>query len=319
MYIFISFKTLEFNINNITANRFLKETIAKIDGAYSAATIRAYRADFLHFINFCESINEDALPASPEPISGYITQLVENKQKSASIRRAIAGIASIHIFNNYQNPTINFVVKLSLKRMHRQIGRNSKQALALTRDILDEMLLATDDSIRGQRNQAMLLVAYDTMCRRGELVNMRVEDLSTKIFDRKNNILSTVIQIRQSKTDQESQGRWLSISANTATALNNWLKVANIDSGYIFRGISRGNKLTDALTPGQISRIYKSIALNANLDKEMVAQISGHSIRVGAAQDLLLAGATLPMIMARGRWSKPDTVMRYVEKIGIPL
>ena len=203
--------------------------------------------------------------------------------------------------------------------MHRQIGRNSKQALALTRDILDEMLLATDDSIRGQRNQAMLLVAYDTMCRRSELVEMRIEDLSTKIFDRKNNILSTVIQIRQSKTDQESQGRWLSISANTATALNNWLKVANIDSGYIFRGISRGNKLTDALTPGQISRIYKSIALNANLDKEMVAQISGHSMRVGAAQDLLLAGATLPMIMARGRWSKPDTVMRYVEKIGIPL
>ena len=41
--------------------------------------------------------------------------------------------------------------------------------------------------------------------------------------------------------------------------------------------------------------------------------ISGHSMRVGAAQDLLLSGASLPIMMNKGRWSKPDTVMRYVE------
>ena len=42
-------------------------------------------------------------------------------------------------------------------------------------------------------------------------------------------------------------------------------------------------------------------------------KISGHSIRVGAAQDLCLAGKTLPQIMAKGRWVKTDTLMRYVE------
>jgi hypothetical protein len=41
--------------------------------------------------------------------------------------------------------------------------------------------------------------------------------------------------------------------------------------------------------------------------------ISGHSMRVGAAQDLMLSGATLPILMNRGRWSKTDTVMRYIE------
>lgn len=39
-------------------------------------------------------------------------------------------------------------------------------------------------------------------------------------------------------------------------------------------------------------------------------------MRVGAAQDLLLSGASLPTIMNRGRWSKTDTVMRYVEYAG---
>ena len=36
-------------------------------------------------------------------------------------------------------------------------------------------------------------------------------------------------------------------------------------------------------------------------------------MRVGAAQDLLLSGASLPEIMNRGRWTKADTIMRYTE------
>jgi len=45
----------------------------------------------------------------------------------------------------------------------------------------------------------------------------------------------------------------------------------------------------------------------------MVEHISGHSMRVGSAQDLLNSGASMPMLMNRGRWTKTDTVMRYVE------
>lgn len=38
-------------------------------------------------------------------------------------------------------------------------------------------------------------------------------------------------------------------------------------------------------------------------------------MRVGAAQDLLREGVSLPNIMNRGRWSKTDTVLRYVEQV----
>jgi hypothetical protein len=37
-------------------------------------------------------------------------------------------------------------------------------------------------------------------------------------------------------------------------------------------------------------------------------------MRLGEAQDLLLAGASLLMIVAKGRWLKTDTVMHYIEK-----
>ena len=45
----------------------------------------------------------------------------------------------------------------------------------------------------------------------------------------------------------------------------------------------------------------------------MVKHISGHSMRGGSAQDLICSGASMPMLMNRGRWTKKDTVMRYME------
>jgi hypothetical protein len=39
-------------------------------------------------------------------------------------------------------------------------------------------------------------------------------------------------------------------------------------------------------------------------------------MRVGAAQDLLNSGASMPIIMQRGRWSKTDTVMRFNKRYG---
>lgn len=36
-------------------------------------------------------------------------------------------------------------------------------------------------------------------------------------------------------------------------------------------------------------------------------------MRVGAAQDLMLSGTAMPIIMNRGRWSKIDTLIRYLE------
>jgi len=50
----------------------------------------------------------------------------------------------------------------------------------------------------------------------------------------------------------------------------------------------------------------------------MIEQISGHSMRVGCAQDLLTSGATMSILMTRGRWTKTDTVMRYIEQAQLP-
>ncbi len=79
-------------------------------------------------------------------------------------------------------------------------------------------------------------------------------------------------------------------------------------------GISRGGRISKSiLGPGEVNLNYKQIARNAGLNELIIKRIGVHSMRVGAAQDLLNSGASMPIIMQRGRWSKTDTVMRYIE------
>ena len=295
---------------NNTAKQILNETIIKIDGAYAPATIRAYKANFERFIDYCDQAHVRALPADEADVANYIKHLVQENLKSASIRIAIASISAIHRLNQYPDTSAHPKVKLEMRRMHRSLGRESKQAAGINQNLLNKMLEVTDNSLKGLRDRALLMTSYDTMCRRSEVVSLCLEDA---IIDRENKTFK--IKLRKSKTDQYGMGRWLYLSEATQQAILNWINSSNISNGMLFRGITRGNNITKKLSSAQINRIYKQSVSKTNIDKTTLGNISGHSMRVGAAQDLLISGASLPMIMQRGRWSKADTVMRYVENI----
>jgi len=296
----------------IDPRELLANTLVKIEGAYAHASIRAYRADFNTFIQFCEDLNEESLPALPSSIANFIIKLSNDKRSSAGIRRAICGISTIHKLNRMDDPTKDPDVSIEMRRMHRKLGRSAKQAGSINLDILDQMLLATDDSIRGLRDKALLLVAYDTLCRRSELVSLQVKDVKITI---KNDIQNTSILLRKSKTDQDSMGKWLRLSQRAGVALMEWIKQLPEGQENIYCGLNRAGDISQYLGGGQVNRIYKRIARKAGLDESVIKGISGHSMRVGAAQDLLSSGASMPTMMQKGRWSKSDTVMRYVEHI----
>jgi len=303
--------TLSSDFNQAT--RLLQETIAKIDGAYAPSTIRAYRADFNDFIHFCHDRNANALPAQPNLVVQYICELTGSGRSSASIRRALCGLSAIHKLNRFNDPTKDPDVTLEMRRMHRKLGRSSNQAGSINADTLDRLLLATDNSIRGIRDRALLLVAYDTLCRRSELVSLQVKDVKINM---KNGIATSSILLRKSKTDQDSTGKWLHLSQRAHLALAEWIKKLPKKQEMLYCGLNRALDISPQIGAGQINRIYKEIARKAGLDESAIEGISGHSMRVGAAQDLLNSGASMPIIMQRGRWSKTDTVMRYLEHSG---
>lgn len=300
-------------MNTLIPIDILSQTLQRIEGAYAPATIRAFKADFNTFIAYCQEHQAAPLPTHPSTVSNYIDHLSSGKFTSAYIRRILVSISSIHKLNRLEDPTKDCDVKLAMRRMHRKLGRSSKQVAAITRDILHTMLEATENDLRGIRDRALLQVAYDTLCRRSELVELMAQDI-TNITSTSSQNCCLSIKLRKSKTDQNSQGKWLHLSEAASAALKEWLNISNIYSGPIFRGINKGNTIGEKLGSGQVARIYKRMASKAHLSCDTVKNISGHSMRVGAAQDLLREGMSLPNIMNRGRWSKTDTVMRYVEQ-----
>jgi hypothetical protein len=57
---------------------------------------------------------------------------------------------------------------------------------------------------------------------------------------------------------------------------------------------------------------HQKAFIRAGLDP---AAISGHSARVGMAQDLVAGGADLPAVMQAGRWKSPTMPARYAERL----
>ena len=61
----------------------------------------------------------------------------------------------------------------------------------------------------------------------------------------------------------------------------------------------------------QVPRIFKAMARAAGLPSNAVDLLSGHSTRVGAAQDMIGAGIEMPAILHAGRWKTAGMVSRY--------
>ena len=290
----------------------LNKLLAHIDGAYSPNTIRAYKADMGEFIRYCNENSVCALPAAPIDISKFLLGTMAQGIKSATIRRKVASISAVHRLSNFDDPTKHPEVKLCSRKINRKLGNRFDQAFPITRALLDQLLSVCGTDIRGLRDRALLLLAYDSMRRRAELVSLRIEDMQMGKQGR------CSILLRKSKTDQVGSGHWIHLTEETTAAINSWLHSSAIKDGHLLRGINAGNKVCPELGAGQVSRIFKSLAQKANLKSEVVDAISGHSMRVGAAQDLLLQGASLPQIMVKGGWVKTDTVMRYIDKVRPP-
>jgi site-specific recombinase XerD len=287
----------------------LSDLLAHIDGAYAPNTLRAYKADMLEFIAYCEKKGVCALPAKPATVAEFLMQTVSRGTKSSTIRRKVSSISAIHRLSSLEDPTKHSEVRIIQRKIYRQLGTRFDQAYPITRALLTRLLAACEDDLHGLRDRALLLVAYDSLRRRSELISLRVEDIEW-IPDNGASIL-----LRKSKTDQQGCGKWIHLTSESTQALHQWLSVAKINEGLIFRGVRSSGSITEGLCESRVSRIYKTLARKAGLGESIIQNISGHSMRVGGAHDLLITGASLPQIMVKGGWAKTDTVMRYVDRI----
>lgn len=111
------------------------------------------------------------------------------------------------------------------------------------------------------------------------------------------------------------------IARNTQLVLDSFPKeLGNLEIKLFFEErLFRLRSFFEGLGAGQIGRILKSLARRAQLPEAAAKNISGHSLRVGAAQDWTTRGISLPQLMVLGGWEKPDTVIRYIGKARVTL
>lgn len=282
----------------------------RLDGAYSENTLRSYRADFCIFEAWCRSNDFAALPAAPATIAAFLDSSSPTAAPS-SLRRRLVSIAKIHRLFKLPTPTEDEDVRIALRRAERCRHRRPAQALGLTAERRDQLIAACADDLAGLRDRALIAIGYDTLCRRSELVALRVEDLK-RLPDG-----AMLAIVRRAKSDPFGEGREGYISKRSAALLDDWLDAAAIHEGWIFRRILWNGAGPSALHPHSVGRILKQRALAAGLSPAEAEALSGHSMRVGAAQDMMAAGMGLLPIMKCGGWKSANVVARYVQEVDI--
>ena len=88
-----------------------------------------------------------------------------------------------------------------------------------------------------------------------------------------------------------------------------------MQDGALSRSVRKGGRVGGALDAGDVARIFKRRAAEAGLKAKVVAHISVHSSRIGAAQDMVTAGVGVPAVMQAGGWKTAAMMARYTARI----
>lgn len=282
------------------------KALETLDGAYSDATMRAYHCDVQAYVNWCAEERLAPFPASVEQVCAFLE--AEGKLMAPStVRRRLYAIRKIHRLFGLPDPTHDEAINLAYRRVRRAKPVRPQQARGLTAAHLERFLAVQPKTPWGMRNTAMLSLGYELMTRRSELVALRDEDITLRGDG------TLRVLIRRSKADQEGQGRVAFTSVDTAQRVLAWQDWRGASTQWLFCPIYQERPVDRSLSDTTVKTVVKTAAKQAGYPAEDVRAFSGHSMRVGAAQDLLRKGFDTAAIMRAGGWKSVNVLARYLE------
>ena len=307
----------------------VREWWAGAQRVYPANTQRAWRADWLIYDAHCETQAVTTVPATPATVAAFVDACGAAGKKPATIRRYLTTIALAHRVAKFANPCIEEAVRHALKGLTNEVSVAQRQAKGLGWKQIKKFVDEAGEGLPATRERALLCVAYDTMARRSELVALNRGDLKF-LEDGSGRAL-----IKRSKTDQAGEGHTAYLAPATVRYLKAWLEMAQITKGAVFRRLigtgfppkqkprpgrvrklkSIPDRIGARLSPAAVGNVFKSVAKFIKMTPEDIRGVSGHSIRVGATQDLLALNIDLASVMQAGRWKTNRMPMRYGEHV----
>lgn len=287
---------------NDAALEQLKRWASGASEAFAINTQRAWMTDWRIFSRYCYRLRLTALPATPTTVARFIRFRRKSGRRPATLRRYLASIAKVHIAAGCENPCRHPEVEQAIRAATRQLGRAQKQARGLVWSEISRYLSIPPQTLRDVRDRALVVVAYDTMCRSEELVALDVGSID---------YIRGTAHIRRSKTDPEGEGAYCYLSPLARGLLHDWVRLAGIKEGALFRKVIGHHEVGERLRPAAVGEIFRRVGRHIRLPLKDVQRLTGHSARVGAAQDQLAANIDIASIMQSGRWKDPRMVARY--------
>ena len=275
--------------------------------ALAPNTRRAYLGHWDAFRAWAERQGYASAPAAPAAVAAHLAAIAETAGASTlKVRRAAIGAA--HRAAGLPDPTTSELVKRALSGLVKQAARPVRQASPLTATALAAIRAtacqrrsggtlrrrtetAAAARRRGLADIALCGVMRDALLRREETAALTWADIVREDDG------SGRLTIRRSKTDPEADGAVQYLGPPTMRDLAG-IRPPDARAGDSVFGIGGS----------QVSRRIAAAARAAGLGDGF----SGHSPRIGMAQDLAAAGVGLPELMQAGRWSSSAMPALYV-------
>ena len=283
-----------------------------LDSSISDNTRTMYNSAWRSFEAWAQARGAMALPASPQLIAAYLAHLAEERRMSvATVRLHKAALAAIHKAAGHPDPTDNEGVRRIMQGIARAHGKGQKQARPLTAEALAAVKAtargrrqlgdgkrqesAERSSWRGRVDVALLATLRDGLLRRSEAAALTWGDVEFRDDG------AALVTLRRSKTDQEAEGTVLYVGREAAQALQAIRPAPEL--------LNQGASVF-GMTTRHIGNRIRAAAKAAGLGEGY----TGHSGRVGMAQDLVKSGVELPALMTAGRWKSSKMPARYTER-----
>ncbi|WP_369929367.1 tyrosine-type recombinase/integrase [Xanthomonas sp. NCPPB 2632] len=290
---------------------------------------RTLRADWLTWRAYCLWAHAPVLPALFADIQRFITLLVDAGRQKATVEHHLWTLRQMHRRLGLADPMGDVMAEdwwRDLVRMRLSAEQRQAAPMALRHVVaMTAALSATDTPVRirraapadrdrlealqrhrRMRDLAMINVAYDLMSRSAELVSLSWDRLAASADG------SGTYRLGRSKTDQEGLGVTQYLRPETMAMLSAWRAVAP-SPNHVFTAVrERSHAAAELpLSTTQVTAIFRRAARLAGFG---ALPFSGHSARVGAALDMVEAGATAEEAQQAGRWKDGRMVARYAAR-----
>lgn len=242
-------------------------------------------------------------------LADYLTALHTEGKAPATCAIVVQAVRFLDRLDAGRPPIVGPLTRRTLAGIRREgKGRGKGQVKGLSREAVKLMAHAAQarQTVAGLRDAALMLVMSDALLRIGEAVAIDCEHITREPDG------SGRLAIPHSKTDQEGKGAVQYLTPRTLDALDRLLAHprAAYTKGPLFRRVRRGDWCgPERLTKDGARLLIKAAAQAAGIDGA-----SGHSLRIGTAQELAQRGASLVELQTAGRWQGAAMPAHYTRR-----